>query len=86
MGHNRDGSFDDGLNMRTHILSAFQFDCCGLCLFHDPSGIDHRIVYRRLVGHKRHIHYNKRILCSLHNCSAVVDHILHSHRNRRVIT
>ena len=82
MGTNRDGSVYDGFDLRADFFSAFQLNCLCTAFFHQASGIDHCIIDRSLIGHKRHVCDQQSVFDAAGNRCAVMDHILHRYGER----
>ena len=85
VAHHRDAGVDEALDDLRRALSALQLDGAAAGLLHDPGGVAHRALPAGLVGAERHVDHDVRALCAAHYRRSVVDHVLHRHRQGRVV-
>ena len=66
-------------------FAAFQFDDARSALLHEPHGVRQRQITRR-VTHEGQIGHQKGPVQAARNRGAVINHLIHGHRHRGVVS
>ncbi len=76
----RDTGFDDRFDRWKPLLTPFKFNSVHSTLLQESTGVTHRFIHGGLVGHERHIADHKRVFSAASHRFAVMDHVIHGHR------
>ncbi len=82
MAHDQDAGFHNGLDLGHHPDTAFEFNGIAAGFFQKAASVFNRFFQGALIGHKRHIAYNKSIGSTAAHRFAMIDALVHDHRHR----
>ena len=86
MAHDRDTAFDDAVHRFGHILAAFQLDRLRSTLLEDAARVADGLGDVGMVAHEGQVADDVGLLGAPHDGLDMVEHVIHSHRNRGVIS
>ena len=85
MPHYRNADIDEPLHDVDDRLAAFDFHRGRSCVFQQTSRVAHRFGGCDLIGQKRHVGNDERLLRAAHDGGGVMNHHVERHRQRRVV-
>ena len=86
MTHHWNAGIYDGTNRLCPFAASLQFDGVHSRLLEKAPGIPNRLIIGNLVRHERHITHQQGIFCATCHRLAVVEHIIHGHRDCTLVT
>ena len=85
MAHHRDAGADEPAHELGVDRAALELDRVAAALLHQPAGVRHALLERRLVRHERHVADDVRAPRAAHDRAAVIRDLVERDRQRRVV-
>ena len=84
--HHGNAGLDEFPHRLRRALAAFELHSAAAGLLHEPRRVLHRVLPAGLVAAERHIADDQCVLRAADYGLSVMQHVVHRHRQRRVIT